>query len=178
MSAGIFRLAYPLFTLISDQKPSFSAISRLFMLKNTFSSGAIFIKSFSQNYKNIKHSYIDGKHSRNNRGKMARTCRALKIKMSFSAPNCPINDRNSRKFEFLFFTARHKTVRWKFFLHKTYPIDSRRSCESFSPVPFFCAHLKLQACEAFRDFCTSKIVKNDTSKLEISKTVDFQKKLF
>ena len=71
----------PPFTPIFFEKPSFPAISRLFRLKNTFSSTAIFINRFSQNSKNIKHTYIDGKHSRDNGKKLGRTCRALKIKM-------------------------------------------------------------------------------------------------
>ena len=75
----------------------FQLFPRLFRLKNTFSSTAIFIKSFSQNSKNIKHSYIDCKHSRCNRGNLSRTCRALKVQMSFSAPNSHIIGRNSRK---------------------------------------------------------------------------------
>ena len=116
----------------------------------------IFINRFNQDSKNIKHMYIDGKHSRDNGKKLGRTCRALKIKMWFSALNSPIIVRNSRYFEFLFFLSRHRAVRKKHFWQKTFPIGSRRWCRSLSAVTFSYEKLELQACEAFPYFAPQK----------------------
>ena len=76
--------------------------------------------------------------------------------MSFSAQNCPIICRNSRKFRFLFFISLHKTVRQKLFSQKTFPICSRRSCRNFRANT--CSYEKLEASsfEAFPYFAPLK----------------------
>ena len=79
--------------------------------------------------------------------------------MWFSGQNCPINVRNSRKFEFLFFIPRHRAVRQKHFWQKTLPIGSRSWCRRLRAVTFSYAKLELQACEAFPYFAPPKVVK-------------------
>ena len=78
-----------------------------------FSAGEIFIKSFSQNFKNIKCPHINEKHSRDNGGPIPQTIRALKIKNHIFGFENPIIGRNSRKINTENSVGPYKTVRQK-----------------------------------------------------------------
>ena len=78
-----------------------------------FSAGEIFIKSFSQNFKNIKCPHINRKHSRDNGEPMPQTIRALKIKNPIFGVENHIIGRNSWKINIKNSVGPYKTVQQK-----------------------------------------------------------------
>ena len=78
-----------------------------------FSAGEIFIKSCSQNFKNIKCPHINCKHSRGNNGPISQTIRALKIKNHIFGFENPIIGRNSRKINTKNSVGPYKTIQQK-----------------------------------------------------------------
>ena len=143
-----------------------------------FSAGVIFIKSFSQNFKNIKCPYINEQHSRDNGRPIPQTYQGSKNQKPYFRVWESHNWAKFTKNQHKKFCRPIQNSTTKTSFHRIYLIYSRTFPESFSHVLYSGAGLQLLEHVPGPYISASKREKMWLHESILEKNIDFQEKVF